>query len=381
MTDEGKYFDEDLFQSRVRGCILGGAIGDALGAPVEFMPLSLIDEIAGMAPVFDYLPTQYGPDLGLITDDTQMTLWTVEGLIRGSVHKGGMLGDDKFPMSVQQSYLRWLATQVDGNVDGIAKDGWLYQEPWLHARRAPGNTCMAGLYEFDGEHFGRAARNNMSKGCGGVMRSAPFGLMVGHRDGYTPEWCFETAVKCAAYTHGHPTAQVSSGALAIIVAYLVEGVDLYRAVELALTYVLEQEEDGLETGYALQAALEMARREPCSREVLATLGQGWVADEALAISVYAALSYSAKEHFLDALGLAVSHSGDSDSTGAITGNILGAFHGEDWLPPGLTATVEGKESITTLADDFVVECRWSEKAPSVEWLAIYPGVQLRAICE
>ena len=58
---------------------------------------------------------------------------------------------------------------------------------------------------------------------------------------------------------------------------------------------------------------------------IASLGQGWVGEEALAIAVYCALKYEREP--VRALAAAVNHSGDSDSTGAITGNILGAFLG------------------------------------------------------
>lgn len=84
---------------RVLGSLLGGAVGDALGAPVEFSSLRDIREDHGPGGVTGYVPDWRGA-LGLITDDTQMTLFTVEGLLRG--------GDVQ---AVRQAYLRWLDTQ------------------------------------------------------------------------------------------------------------------------------------------------------------------------------------------------------------------------------------------------------------------------------
>jgi ADP-ribosylglycohydrolase len=109
------------------------------------------------------------------------------------------------------------------------------------------------------------------------------------------------------------------------------------------------------------------------------LGGGWVAEEALAIAVYAALAYPEPEQFLDALALSVTHSGDSDSTGAICGNILGALHGETALPPELVFTVEGRAVILELADDFALEFTrptrlHGDYGPHTAWgMDRYPG--------
>ena len=83
---------------------------------------------------------------------------------------------------------------------------------------------------------------------------------------------------------------------------------------------------------ALDAAVELASRAPLNGRVLEQLGGGWVGEEALAIAVACVL---AEPDPNQALLLAVNHSGDSDSTGAIAGNLLGALHGtgpirDDW---------------------------------------------------
>ena len=117
--------------------------------------------------------------------------------------------------------------------------------------------------------------------------------------------------------------------------------------------------------------------------MVSTLGEGWIAEEALAIAVYCALAYPKPDQILDALSLAVTHSGDSDSTGAICGNILGALHGEKALPQELVANVEGAEDIRQLADDLKTLVQHPEEVftgragpDSVadrEWWNKYPG--------
>ncbi|POX46141.1 ADP-ribosylglycohydrolase, partial [Streptomyces sp. Ru71] len=83
------------------------------------------------------------------------------------------------------------------------------------------------------------------------------------------------------------------------------------------------------------------------------LGAGWVAEEALAIGVYCAL---AAPGVPEALLLAVNHSGDSDSTGSICGNLLGARHGDTGLPHTWLEQVEGRAVTAALADDLAAEC-------------------------
>ena len=363
------------YGSRVRGCLLGGAIGDALGAPVEFWDLARIRAACGEGGVRSYLPDA-GGRVGLVTDDTQMTLFTVEGMIRAGVRTDRGLG---FTVAVlHHAYDRWLDTQELSGPSG-ERDGWLIREQWLYAQRAPGLTCLGALEEARGGHrsaepFGRPARND-SKGCGGVMRSAPLGLL--------PPWVWDSlawqyaaAAEAASYTHGHPTGQVASGALAVMVGALVRGRSMNEAVETTLG-ILSQQEHREETVLALERAVEAAAR-PAGADVVESLGGGWVAEEALAIAVYAALVRPDPEEVLDALALAVSHSGDSDSTGAICGNLLGAQHGERALPPELVFEVEGRGTILTLADDFVLEFTRAsrlhgEHGPETRWTERYPG--------
>ena len=73
------------------------------------------------------------------------------------------------------------------------------------------------------------------------------------------------------------------------------------------------------------------------------------------MATFAVLVHSAPGQCRDALAVAVSHGGDSDSTGAICGNILGAAHGLAAIPADLAFRVEGRGTILELADDFWYE--------------------------
>lgn len=234
---------------------------------------------------------------------------------------------------------------------------------------------MSVAREGSWQKYGGPAVNN-SKGCGGVMRSAPIGLLPPHWNGVDSA-IFTWAAEAAGLTHGHPTGKLASGALALLVHRLVVGEDLAAALDTVMAE-LSRHDRHEETTTALRRAREAAASESPSAETVERLGGGWIAEEALAIAVYCALARSRPEDFLDALSLAVTHSGDCDSTGAICGNILGALHGETVLPPQLTFEVEGRGTMLQLADDFVWEFTASrllhgEYGPFTRWTVRYRG--------
>ncbi|MDQ1250370.1 MAG: ADP-ribosylglycohydrolase family protein [Actinomycetota bacterium] len=321
----------------------------------------------------DFIPVRFGSvqGVGLITDDTQMTMFSVEGIIRASV-RARQRGLGFTVGVVQHAYLRWLDTQLLPAPPPDV-DGWLAQERWLFSRRAPGTTCLSALDAANRDQFGEAAVNN-SKGCGAVMRSAPFGFLPVW-DPPEDEFRFECAATAAGYTHGHPTGQLAARGLAYIIAAIVAGATLPDAIDVAIRR-LDVLPRSAETTTALRQAVALAHDGEVSRQAVESLGGGWVAEEALAIAVYCALSRAEPAQLVDALALAVTHSGDSDSTGAICGNILGTLHGEAAVPTHLSERVEGRDALLTLADDMATEFTHSPDAQDADleaWWHRYPG--------
>lgn len=353
------------FRSRVRGCLVGGAVGDALGAGIEFLALDEIRAQHGAEGVTGFVTAYHRR--GAITDDTQMTLFTVEGLIRAHVRRDE--GTWHPPTDVHRAYLRWKATQSDWGPDERRDEGWLVREEWLYSSRAPGHACLRGL---DDGVMGTLdkPKNVDSKGCGAVMRSAPFGLLVG----WNPELVFQLAVECAVLTHGHPTGYLSAGVFAVVVHAVMQGATIEQGVQQALE--LAAAYDGHEeTVAAVEAALRMVRAGTPDSGRVEELGQGWTAEEALAIGLYCTL---VAPDVRSGLLLAVNHSGDSDSTGSICGNLLGAMHGETALPADLVAELEGRGTILQLADDFAMEMTQAAAlhgadGPQTHWAKRYPA--------
>lgn len=360
----------DQARSRYLGCLLGGAVGDALGAPVEFMRLEEIRERFGRQGIRDYARA-YGR-LGAITDDTQMTLFTADGLLRGWV-RGQLRGITSYQGVVSHAYLRWLTTQGIAPTCEVIHDsgGWLYGLGELHHQRAPGVTCLSALRSM--KSFGESARNN-SKGCGGVMRVAPVGLFAWHsrQVSETPILAFDLAAELAAITHGHPTGQLAAGVFAVLILGLASGVSLEEALDVA-TDCLKARPKHEEPLNALEQARALAKSRLPVTDAIAELGEGWVAEEALAIAVYCALVATS---FEQGVAFAINHSGDSDSTGAMTGNLMGARYGIEAIPAHWLDRLELKEVIAELANDLFTFPEWDldddgDTAESI--LKKYPG--------
>lgn len=302
-------------RSRFLGCLLGGAVGDALGYPVEFLEENAIRKKYGSKGIQTLAQAGHP---ALVSDDTQMTLFAANAIVYTSKQGGALRGN------LWTAYREWLGTQGDTSRmdDPDHPRMWVYREPRMHARRAPGNSCLSAIrYSPHGGTMEKMVNN--SKGCGTVMRAALFGLANRTYGGAE-----EMAAADAALTHGHPLAWTCSALLAQLISWVVHQ-HLDRG-----TYRLEDVIPHLGKGrdpaaYALvnrAAALALNPLVP-DLDGIHALGEGWVAEEALAIAVFCAVRY--QDDFAAAIRAAVNHKGDSDSTGAICGNIMGAWLGKE----------------------------------------------------
>ncbi|MEF9883517.1 ADP-ribosylglycohydrolase family protein [Streptomyces sp. P9-A4] len=358
--------EQQDFRARVRGCLLGGALGDALGAPADGLTLAGIHDAHGPDGLTE--PAAAFGRRGAVTAATQMGLFTVDGLIRAQVRRD--TGAWHPPTDVHRAHLRWAATQRDWGPDERRKDnGWLAGEEWLYARRNPPRACLTG---FGDDVLGTLdkPKNPTAADSGALVRSAPFGLLVG----WEPQLVCQLAVECAAQTHGAPAALLAAGAFAVTVHGLARGASVGTAVDGAREQLAARPGHEAVTE-ALGRALGAVREGAPDPERVAALG----ADEdraegQLAAAVYCALVGEDVRH---GLRLAVNHDGPSSVTGALTGALLGALHGETALPPAWLAELEGRATVLELADDFSMEMTQgaalhgpAESSPG--WLARYP---------
>lgn len=312
---------ENASLEQYEGCLLGLAMGDALGAPIEFLQLEQIlvdygaEGICGLEPWREFRA-------GFFTDDTQMSLATARGCI--DAYLSLRHGEPWRPtQAVYRRYLAWLRTQ---------------DNPFMN--RAPGATCLWSLRT--GRMGTVKTPLNKRKGCGGVMRVAPAGLA------FPPGQAFQYGVEFAAITHGHPSGYLPAGVLADLVARLLEG----HSLDICLDATLQELagwQGHKETLTLLEKARVLAMTEELPRVAIDQLGEGWVGEEALAISVFCAIRFV--RDWEGGVLAAVNHSGDSDSTGCITGAILGAALGVDAIPQTWLVQLESTSGIRALADD------------------------------
>ena len=342
---------------RVMGCLYGGAVGDALGYPVEFLEKEEIIRAYGSAGIQDYA---LSGGKALMSDDTQMTLFTLSGLLawrRSRKESESIYSWRKsWKEYVWKSYQDWLFTQDKGACPDPPRVSWLADEPLMQVQWAPGATCLSALKE--GIQGSIEKPVNDSKGCGGLMRVAP-AVFWEYEYGNWP-YCPEGG-QIASMTHGHPLGIICALAFHWILASLLlhdrsDGSDLRSVIKSAILFINNPWDDWgepTEFNEIMDKALSLSQSTLTDQEAIEAIGQGWVAEEALAIAVYCCLKH--EDDFAAAVTAAVNHGGDSDSTGAIAGNIMGALCGYSRIPRNYLEHLEAKESLDRLALELAEE--------------------------
>ncbi len=360
---------------RIRGSLVGGAIGDALGYAVEFLQEDQIFRKYGSEGITEY-------DLvngkALISDDTQMTLFTANGILVGDTRLSmrGIGGDPK--AYVPNAYLDWLKTQ-ESDINSVnhherytEKGGysWLLDVPELYVRRAPGNTCLSALETRAKEGYVGSFINspiNRSKGCGGIMRIAPLALKYRSGENFYGdiEQIDMEAAELSAITHSHSLGYMPSAVVSHIISRILCSYD-----EMSLKDMVLEARDSVSKLFAgdknLPVLVDIINRavrlseeaDADDLDNIHALGEGWVAEETLGIALYCALKY--QNDFSKAMITAVNHKGDSDSTGAVTGNILGALIGYTAIDSKWKKNLELLDVILEVADDLCHGCQMSE---------------------
>ena len=351
MTEQEKRLD------KITASLIGGAVGDALGYAVEFDKEPHIFKRYGAQGI-----TAYDLDplakKAIISDDTQMTLFTAAGLLNWDAAQRQKGTAAKPSAYVAAAYHDWWLTQKIRfvNRNNYAHYTWLWDVPELFKPRAPGITCLSALSNKE-DVFDDAPANNNSKGCGGVMRLAPVGLFFADADIRTVD---REAADIAAITHAHSLGYMPAAVLAHVVHRCVfpeQALTLRQIVEEARDTVADIYRDDPHIGTLtdlIGLAVELSENNDPDLPNIHRLGEGWVGDEALAIALYCALRYH--YDFDRCMIVSVNHKGDSDSTGAIAGNILGAWLGMDAIGEKWTRDLELVDVIKELAADLCQGC-------------------------
>ena len=386
MMKQSEYGGE-LHRDRIRGSLVGGAAGDALGYAVEFIGEKQIFAKYGENGITSYEKNRH-TGKALISDDTQMTLFTANGLLLGSTRDKLRGGSSDMRNYVIMSYQNWLLTQEISfqerkKMPGIVS--WLMEVPELYSLRAPGNACLSSLRYRRENHisaeYSIEQPINNSKGCGGVMRAAPVGLWRGDVDIKKLD---KEAAYIAAITHGHSLGYMPAAVLAHIVNRLVYPKKEMTLKEIVLEanqtneMLFEGDKHLKELSDLIDLAVELSENTDNDLDNIHRLGEGWVAEETLAIAIYCSLRY--QNDFSAALIASVNHKGDSDSTGAVTGNILGALIGYDAIDQKWKTDLELLDVILEISDDLARGCPISKSSSSVDkdWERKYINIHWKA---
>lgn len=324
------------FEERVLGCLLGLAIGDALGYPVEFMNHSEIADAVGQDGVRGFVETNRC-QRGQYSDDTQMTIALLKGLLSADTEDL-----DDVMRHTTREFIQW-ANSPENN-------------------RAPGQSCMDGCFALERGRHWFSSGDPYSKGCGAAMRSAPVGLMYST----DPDRLIEVARAVAICTHGHPTALASSIAVAAAVAYAMSG----KPVEGMVNHLLKL----LNSERGVPGYIEHVTHDPLQEQtrllnnlntVLAVepafafdhLGGGWIGEETVAGALYCFLR--SPDDFRQTVLVAANASRsdlqrkdkgrcDSDSIACVAGAISGARNGIRGIPPEWIDEIENRDLLFDL---------------------------------
>ncbi len=370
---------------RIRGCMIGGAVGDALGYPVEFINEAEISSRYGAEGITEY-HTESGYGKAVITDDTQMALFTANGILNGDTEMRMKGAEENPSVYVQKAYMDWLRTQQMSYAEALKYfEGmdmpyytWLSEVPELYKRRAPGNACLSALSIQKSKSISGSfikAQVNDSKGCGGVMRVAPLALYYGDKDNLL-DLDMEGA-EIAAITHGHSLGYMPAAMLTHIISLIVFPKEKLSLKEIVLqaknaTAGIFVGDEHIRTLTALiDRAVTLSENGKPDLMNIHALGEGWVAEETLAIAVYCALRY--QDDFSAGIIASVNHKGDSDSTGAVAGNILGALLGYEAIEDKWKKDLELKDVILEISDDLCRGCQVNENGEYRDeaWLRRY----------
>lgn len=338
-------------QEKCRGSLVGGAIGDALGYAVEFSSLNAIHKKYGEKGLVDYALNPGG--IAEFSDDTQMSLFTAEGLLNAKAE--GKTFEKEIVPYISKAYEHWYYTQERPPLK--MRESWLTHVRAMWSKRAPGNTCMSALQTVS-LHKGAPVINN-SKGCGGIMRVAPIGIYsAAHPKLLDLEHAGYLAGHAADITHKHPLSIYSSMALAMVVADCIAhdnvNQEKFRFIVINRVFKLlglyfKEEKQLSELQELIQKSLDLAISNKSDTDAVRELGEGWVAEETLAIAVFSVMRYI--DDFEKCIRCAVNHDGDSDSTGAVAGNIIGAILGYHAIPEKYLTNLEIHDVLLSVADD------------------------------
>ena len=302
-------------QERFRGCLLGLAVGDALGMPVE--GLTAVEIKAKFGRVTDMMPASpdhfhFGLKAGQFTDDTEETLILAKSIIECSGFSG-----DRF----SQKMIEWGRT-------------WAFDEKLA---RGAGFATRASIEQMiSGKDWRESGA--MIPTCGSAMRSAPVGLLYNCDLSLVSMYADLQSIS----THCGAPARAASIAVAAGVALSLKDFPAKAVLERAAGLASRVDREFAER---LSWVASLMSLEP--QDAFEAIGCSPMASETVPAAFYCFLKFEPEE----ALIAAASNGGDSDSIASIAGSLIGASKGTSWIPERWLSCLEGRERIERVSRD------------------------------
>lgn len=303
------------------GCLIGAAIGDAMGHPTEFIRIS--DSSDGRA-VTDYTKF-WGPDdarFAPYTDDTQMAEATLRGLLDAPDGPDGEL--DTLMTTIRANYIEWSSNPQGGH-------------------RAPGGECLAACQRLKDPsrpwHLGgRNPGPRTGGGCGSVMRAHVFGMV------YIGDMAAYMAAQHSRLSHRHDIALAACAAMALGVSMQKDKIaPLETAQMMEATARIYCES----TAQCIKGAIANALNPNSSPARFYAAHEGWDARTAIAAAVYCFIRNP--DDLRAAVLEGANTPGDSDSIASMAGALVGARVGLSGIPTDLVDRLERTTELQALA--------------------------------
>jgi ADP-ribosyl-[dinitrogen reductase] hydrolase len=292
---------------RARGCLLGLAVGDALGTTIEFRPRDSYDHMTDMVG-----GGPFGLEPGTWTDDTSMALALAEALLASAAQ-----GSAFEPVEAQSRFVDW----------------------WRNGAYSPTGDCFdigittsqaLGRFEATGDPISGSA-DPYSAGNGSLMRLAPVAIWGVHED-HSNVAC--VARRQSATTHAAPACLDACDAYSLILRAAILGADFEGALTQAHG----------EYGPVIAPIIAGSWRGKQRHQISSS---GFVAH-----SLEAALwCVASTDNFDDAVLLAANLGDDADTTAAITGQLAGALYGASSVRKSWLEKLVWRGKIENLARD------------------------------
>lgn len=303
------------FASRIRGAIYGALVGDALGVPVEFSLRAERDA----DPVQEMRSGGYWRQLaGTWSDDGAMLLCTAEGICEGfSAERLGSL------------YVSWMNAGHWAARHKVFDVGRTTETAL--SRIAEGSSWAASGEDGEGDN-----------GNGSLMRILPIGLRFRNAEAAT---IMRHAADASRITHAHPRSLVACGFYSVVISEVVNGAALPEAIHRALP-VLSEAVATLPDERVVFGRLLGGRLAESPRESIRSSGYVMHTLEA---ALWCGLTHNS---FKEGVLAAVNLGSDTDTTGCVTGGLLGALYGYEAIPHEWIAELPRRADVDALLERF-----------------------------